>query len=249
MRECTHHQAANSTAPTQKRKLFLIQDASRKPSSLAMVHRAGANALLPGPAWIEQDGKRVRILLINPGAGSFVTEGTREDAALTPVCVPPAQLAENGLSPSQFRRVLAFIADRLSRNLKLSDLAREAGLSAAYFSQRFKCSTGTSPHQYLLRLRICKAKTLLEESESPIIDIAAECGFRTQQHFARIFRRLTRVTPTEYRRQRQRSDYASAAPTLLDRRHILSQDDRTPAGSGPLKSGSLDTLPGSAIHP
>jgi AraC family transcriptional regulator len=61
----------------------------------------------------------------------------------------------------------------------------------------------------LLRLRICKAKKLLEKTESPVIDIAAECGFQTQQHFARIFRRLTTRTPTEYRRQSQRSALVS----------------------------------------
>jgi AraC family transcriptional regulator len=42
-----------------------------------------------------------------------------------------------------------------------------------------------------------------------VIDIAAECGFQTQQHFARIFRRLTTRTPTEYRRQSQRSALVS----------------------------------------
>jgi transcriptional regulator GlxA family with amidase domain len=102
-------------------------------------------------------------------------------------CLPPSAANDEGLSPSQFRRVLPFISARLSSNLTPSELAREAGLSAAYFSQRFKSSTGTSPHQYLLRLRICRARTLLEESEAPVIDIAAECGFQTQQHFARIF--------------------------------------------------------------
>jgi AraC-like DNA-binding protein len=103
---------------------------------------------------------------------------------------------------------------RISRTVTLSELAREAGLSAAYFSQRFKSSTGVSPHQYLLRLRICRAKKLLEESESPVIDIAMECGFQTQQHFARIFRRLTMRTPTEYRRQSQLSVLVSAYADL-----------------------------------
>jgi AraC-like DNA-binding protein len=68
---------------------------------------------------------------------------------------------------------------------------------------QIKSSTETS-HQYLMQLRICKAQKLLEESESPVIDIAAECGFQTQQHFARIFRRHTMRTPTEYRRHSQR---------------------------------------------
>jgi AraC family transcriptional regulator len=124
--------------------------------------------------------------------------------------MPPHPPSEEGLSPSQFRRVLAYINERISRTVTLSDLAREAGLSAAYFSQRFKSSTGTSPHQYLMQLRICRAKKLLEESESPVIDIAAECGFQTQQHFARIFRRLTMTTPTEHRRQSQRLALASS---------------------------------------
>jgi AraC family transcriptional regulator len=106
------------------------------------------------------------------------------------------------------------ISERLSSTLTLAELAREAGLSAAYFSQRFKSATGTSPHQYLLRLRVCKAKTLLDESEAPVIDIAAECRFQTQQHFARIFRRLTAKTPTDYRRERQRLTLASTYASL-----------------------------------
>ena len=223
MAECRHHRVANLVEPAQTKKLFLIHDASREPSRLAVVHRAGAKALLPGPAWVEQDGRRVLIQLLDQDADEMSGLASDEAEAGAPACVPPALLAEDGLSPSQFRRVLAFIAERLSRNPTLSELAREAGLSAAYFSQRFKSSTGTSPHQYLLRLRICKAKTLLEESESPIIDIAAECGFQTQQHFARIFRRLTSSTPTEYRRQRQQSEFASVAPTLfLDRNRLSS---------------------------
>jgi AraC family transcriptional regulator len=128
--------------------------------------------------------------------------------------MPPHPPREEGLSPSQFRRVLAYINERISRTVTLSDLAREAGLSAAYFSQRFKSSTGTSPHQYLMQLRICRAKKLLEESESPVIDIAAECGFQTQQHFARIFRRLTMRTPTEHRWQSQLSVLVSAYADL-----------------------------------
>ena len=76
---------------------------------------------------------------------------------LNPSCLPPSSVNDQGLSPSQFRRVLPFIGNRLSSNLTLSQLATEAGLSIAYFSQRLKSSTGTSPHQYLLGLRVCRA--------------------------------------------------------------------------------------------
>lgn len=165
--------------------------------------RAASLKLVPGPAWVEQDGRRTPIsLLESPSAVSEIPLTPQARAEMACMLLDPPR--EEGLSPSQFRRVLAYINERISRTVTLSDLAREAGLSAAYFSQRFKSSTGTSPHQYLLRLRICRAKKLLEESESPVIDIAAECGFQTQQHFARIFRRLTMRTPTEHRRQSQR---------------------------------------------
>jgi AraC family transcriptional regulator len=179
----------------------------------ATVDQAASLKLVPGPAWFEQGGKRTPISLLespSPVGEVPLTPPKRAEMG----CMPLDAFREEGLSPSQFRRVFAFINERISRTVTLSELAREAGLSAAYFSQRFKSSTGTSPHQYLLRLRICKAKKLLEESESPVIDIAAECGFQTQQHFARIFRRLTMRTPTEYRRQTQLSVLVSAYADL-----------------------------------
>jgi AraC family transcriptional regulator len=170
--------------------------------------RAASLKLVPGPAWVEQDGRRTPIsLLESPSAASEIPLAPQTRMEMGCVLLAPPR--EEGLSPSQFRRVVAYINERISRTVTLSDLAREAGLSAAYFSQRFKSSTGISPHQYLLQFRICKAKKLLEESESPVIDVAAECGFQTQQHFARIFRRFTMRTPTEYRRQSQRSALAS----------------------------------------
>lgn len=179
----------------------------------ATVDESASLKLVPGPAWVEQGGRRTPISLLespSPVGEEPLTPPTRTQMG----CMPLDAFREEGLSPSQFRRVIAFINERISRTVTLSELAREAGLSAAYFSQRFKSSTGTSPHQYLLRLRICKAKKLLEESESPVIDIAAECGFQTQQHFARIFRRLTMRTPTEYRRQSQLSVLVSAYAEL-----------------------------------
>ena len=189
---------------SQETRAFLVHADSAVEVQFA-TDRAASLKLVPGPAWVEQDGRRTPISLLE--SPSLVSE-----VSLSPPmrqwetqCLSLDNSSEDGLSPSQFRRVIAFVRERISRTVAISELAREAGLSAAYFSQRFKSSTGMSPHQYLLRLRICKAKKLLEESESPVIDIAAECGFQTQQHFARIFRRLTMRTPTEYRRQTQRA--------------------------------------------
>lgn len=157
--------------------------------------------LVPGPTWVEQDGRRTHISLLDRPSPMGEVPLSPPTPRLETQCLPLNDPTEDGLSPSQFRRVLTFIDEGLSRTITLSELAREAGLSVAYFSQRFKSSTGVSPHQYLLRLRICKAKKLLEESEFLVIEIAVACGFQSQQHFARIFRRLIMRTPTEYRRQ------------------------------------------------
>ena len=208
-----HDRTSQSSEVLQQKRLFPIQDDSPVKVQFATVDRAASLKLVPGPAWVEQDGRRIPISLLE--SPFPVSEVPLSSPTWTETeCMPLDASREDGLSPSQFRRVVTFIRERISGTVTLSELAREAGLSAAYFSQRFKSSTGTSPHQYLLRLRICKAKKLLEESESSVIDIAAECGFQTQQHFARIFRRLTMMTPTEYRRQSQRSVLVSAYADL-----------------------------------
>jgi AraC family transcriptional regulator len=207
------HEGFSASRATPVGAVNLGPEGARLKVQFATLDRAASLKLVPGPAWVEQDGRRTPIsLLESPSPVSAVPFSplTRKETG----CIPLDVSREDGLSPSQFRRVLTFINERISRTVTLSELAREAGLSAAYFSQRFKSSTGTSPHQYLLQLRVCKAKKLLEASESPVIDIAAECGFQTQQHFARIFRRLAMMAPTEYRRQTQRSALVSISADL-----------------------------------
>lgn len=211
------HEGTSASSATPMDVVNLGSGGARLTVQFETDDQAASLKLVPGPAWVEQDGRRTPIsLLESPSAVSEKPLSWTE-----PGCMQLDPSREEGLSPSQFRRVLAYINERISRTVTLSDLAREARLSAAYFSQRFKSSTGVSPHQYLLRLRICKAKKLLEESESPVIEIAAECGFQTQQHFARIFRRLTMRTPTEHRRQSQRLALVSSYQDLTSMNNII----------------------------
>jgi AraC family transcriptional regulator len=64
----------------------------------------------------------------------------------------------------------------------------------------FRKSTGETPHQFVLRLRVERAKEMLRAAEPRILDVAVACGFKTQQHFARVFRHVCGLSPTEYRR-------------------------------------------------
>jgi len=100
------------------------------------------------------------------------------------------------------RRVTELVHAGIEDEQSLAKMAETAGLSTAHFSQMFRKSTGESPHQFVLRHRVERAKELLRAPDARVLDVALACGFKRQQHFARIFRRVCGASPTEYRRER-----------------------------------------------
>jgi AraC family transcriptional regulator len=107
-----------------------------------------------------------------------------------------------GLTRAQVERAIDFMEGNLSEPLALADVAKASGLSPSHFARRFKSATGAPPHQYLMAMRVERAKRMLLERE-PIVDIALACGFTHQEHLTRIFRRLTGMTPASFRRASQ----------------------------------------------
>jgi AraC family transcriptional regulator len=83
--------------------------------------------------------------------------------------------------------------------LSLDEMAQSVGLSTAHFARMFRKSTGETPHQFVLRHRLERAKTMLRAADARILDVAVACGFKTQQHFAQVFRYFCGISPTEYR--------------------------------------------------
>jgi AraC family transcriptional regulator len=106
----------------------------------------------------------------------------------------------NGLSRKDLQRVLSFIDDRLSHDLSLNALAEITSLSPHYFALQFKRSLGVSPHQYVIGQRIERAKYLLRDNNTAIVEIAYALGFANQSHFNFHFKRTLGVTPRQYRR-------------------------------------------------
>jgi len=104
-----------------------------------------------------------------------------------------------GLSPARLRRVKEFVHAKMEDELRLRDLAQSVGLSSAHFSEMFRKLMGETPHQFVLRVRVERAKEMLRSAEMRVLDIVVACGFKTQQHFARAFRQLSGASPTEYR--------------------------------------------------
>jgi AraC family transcriptional regulator len=112
----------------------------------------------------------------------------------------PATVSKGGLSPYQQRRAKELLERKLVARLSLPEIARECGLSVGYFARAFRVSTGTTPHQWLQRCRLEKAKSLLLESAMPIADIAAILGFADQSHLTRTFTRMAGQSPATWRR-------------------------------------------------
>lgn len=112
---------------------------------------------------------------------------------------PAGRPFKGGLSGRRLRAVTDFIGDNYERDLTLSELAQVAGMSPFHFAREFKRATGTTPHQYLIKFRVERAKSLLAGSELPLVEVGFRAGFSHQSHFSRLFRRLTGTTPLSYR--------------------------------------------------
>ena len=109
-------------------------------------------------------------------------------------------LASPGMTSRQVLRVEHFMRDNLYRDLSLSDLAEVLHLSPGHFGQMFRRATSTTPHRFLLDLRLQESRHLLARADSRVIDVAVACGFKTPQHFATCFRARYGETPRDYQR-------------------------------------------------
>jgi AraC family transcriptional regulator len=111
--------------------------------------------------------------------------------------------ARRGLTPMQLKRAMDFMNHQIGGDISIADVAKQCGLSRGYFAESFRVATGDSPHRWLQRTRIDKAKSLLEKSNASIAEIASTCGFADQSHLTRVFSRLTGDSPAAWRRRAQ----------------------------------------------
>jgi AraC family transcriptional regulator len=115
--------------------------------------------------------------------------------------VVPEVLQRGGLSMRQERRAKEYLASRFGEDVALIDVANACGLSRDYFIRAFRRATGLTPHRWLQRYRIARAKDMLLFSKFAIAEIAVRCGFADQSHLTRTFRALEGTSPAAWRRQ------------------------------------------------
>ena len=124
----------------------------------------------------------------------------------------PVQPLRGGLGPARLRTVKELVHAKMEEELTLIEMAQSVELSPAHFSRMFRESTGETPHQFVLRNKIERAKEMLRAPEARVLDVAVACGFKTQQHFARVFRHMCGTSPREYQLERWSSDPSEQLP-------------------------------------
>jgi AraC family transcriptional regulator len=108
---------------------------------------------------------------------------------------PRARAAIGQLTPA-----IDFMEANLQHSIGLPAIAAATCLSPSHFARQFHATVGKAPHQYLVQLRIERAERLLRETDTRLADIAFACGFASQEHMTRLFKRSKGVTPAAYRK-------------------------------------------------
>jgi transcriptional regulator GlxA family with amidase domain len=108
-----------------------------------------------------------------------------------------------GLQGWQRLRAEEMLRARLDGNITLGEMAAACSLSVRHFARSFRRSFGTSAHQYLIRLRLERAKALLLTTRKSLAEVASSCGFCDQPAFTRAFSKAERVPPAAWRRIRR----------------------------------------------
>lgn len=94
---------------------------------------------------------------------------------------------------------MKYIQEHLTNDLSIKKLAQQVSLSEYYFARTFKKECGYSPHEYIVKTRITRAKELLKSSTHAQKEIAIMCGFPNESCFVTSFKKNTGVTPGVFR--------------------------------------------------
>jgi transcriptional regulator GlxA family with amidase domain len=155
------------------------------------------------------------------------------DAAAAIACgITPAVRPDGGRAPvagGALDEAVAYALGHLDDTLDVGALAMRAHLSRRTFDRRFRAAVGASPLQWLGRQRILRAQRLLEDTDLTVEVIARQVGFTTAVSLRRLFRRVSGVSPQDYRSSLR----DKAALPLEPAGRSLTGDPHPPGAAGP----------------
>jgi len=106
--------------------------------------------------------------------------------------------------PANLIHSVHYIHNNLQKDITLEELAKEANLSKYHFCRQFKKHIGISPMKFIMSRKITRAKELLRREDTTISMIAAELGFNDISSFSEKFKKLTDITPTQFRQSHKK---------------------------------------------
>ncbi len=112
-------------------------------------------------------------------------------------------------SESIYGHMLAFVEKNFASPLTVSDIARACHCSVSHVSHTFKSQTGLSVSAYVNKMRIKKAVLLLTKTQLLVQEISDMCGFSDSNYFSNVFKEHTGMSPTKYRRLKDKKPYSS----------------------------------------
>ena len=135
-----------------------------------------------------QVARNLVVFLNRPGGQSQFSAALEAQAA-----------AADGNAPNHFAPLHGWIAENLSGDLRVERLAEQAGMSPRSFARVYAARMGVTPARMVEKIRVEAVRRRLEETDTPIKRIAAECGFGQEERLRRAFARQAGTTPAEYR--------------------------------------------------
>jgi transcriptional regulator GlxA family with amidase domain len=108
------------------------------------------------------------------------------------------------------RELQDWLEDHYASPSLVEELVQHSGLPERTLKRRFTRATGLAPIAYVQRLRVEEAKRRLERTDTPIDEISWMVGYEEPAFFRRLFKRITDITPGEYRRKFRVPDFARA---------------------------------------
>ncbi len=115
-------------------------------------------------------------------------------------CLEKARLEKSSNNNISVKNAEYYINQHLAEQLRLETIAEQLGYNPSYFSILFKKETGRNFSDYITELRIEKAQQLLSHSSRSILEISADVGYCDSKHFAKTFRKITGLSPRQYRK-------------------------------------------------
>lgn len=127
------------------------------------------------------------------------------DTMCIEICRQMQDLRKSSILSKPVVLCMDYIYSHMHYRITIEELAQHVNLSVSHLSKTFKKETGIALSEYIIQVKIEKAKNMLQYSDLKIIDIANHFAFSSQSHFIQVFHKITGITPHQFRKQNFRS--------------------------------------------